>query len=44
MPTSSSSLVGNLECKACMERKNIKSECEFIWFENNKLHYNCKEC
>ena len=41
MLTSLSHLVDNLseiyknECKACMERKNIKSECDFIELENN---------
>ena len=46
----SSSLANSLsginkkECKACMERKNIKSECDFIGLKNNKLRYNCKEC
>ena len=43
MSTSLSDLVDNLseinkkECKACMERKNIKSECDFIGFKNNRL-------
>ena len=32
------------ECKSCMERKNIKSECEFIGFKNDRLNYICKEC
>ena len=27
-----------------MERKNIKSECEFIGSKNNTLNYRCKEC
>ena len=27
-----------------MERENIKSEYEFIGFENNRLTYRCKEC
>ena len=27
-----------------MERKNIKSECEFIGLKNNRLNYRCKEC
>ena len=27
-----------------MERKNIKSECDFIEIKNNKLRYKCKEC
>ena len=40
-----SDLVDNLseinkkECKACMERKKIKSECDFIGFKNNRLNY-----
>ena len=34
----------NKECKTCMERKNIKSECDFIGFKNNRLNYRCKEC
>ena len=30
--------------KICIERKNIKSESEFIGFKNNRLNYRCKEC
>ena len=50
MSASLSSLVDNLseinkkECKTCMERNNIKSECKFIEFKNNRLNYKCKEC
>ena len=50
MSASLSSLVDNLseinkkECKTCMERNNIKSECKFIEFKNNILNYKCKEC
>ena len=50
MSTSLSNLTDNLfeinkkECKACMERKNIKSKCDFIEFKNNRLNYKCKEC
>ena len=29
--------------KTCIKRKNIKSECEFIGFKNNRLNYRCKE-
>ena len=29
--------INKKECKACIERKNIKSECEFIGLKNNKL-------
>ena len=34
---------GHKYTKYKMERKNIKSECEFIGFENNRLNYRCKE-
>ena len=50
MSASLSSLVDNLseiikkECKTCMERSNIKSECNFIELKNNRLNYECKEC
>ena len=50
MSTSLSKLVDNLseiykkECKACKERKKIKSECNFIGLKNNKLYYKRKEC
>ena len=49
MSTSLSSLVDNLseinkkECKTCIERNNVKSECKFIDFKNNRLNYECKE-
>ena len=36
--------INNKDCKTCMERKNIKSECDFIGFKNNRLSYRCKEC
>ena len=36
--------INNKDCKTCMERKNIKSECDFIGFKNNRLNYRCKEC
>ena len=50
MSTSLLSLVDNLseiyikECKVCEERRKIKSVCDFIGLENNKLNYKCKEC
>ena len=50
MSTSLSSLVDNLseiykkECKGCEEKRKIKSVCNFIGLENNKLNYECKEC
>ena len=50
MQSKLSHLVDNLseinkkEYKACMERKDIKSECDFIKFKNNRLNYKCKKC
>ena len=50
MPTSLSNLVDNLsgvydkECKRCIERKKIRLNWEFIWFQNGGLNYKCKEC
>ena len=47
--TSLSNLIDNLsgvydkECKKCMERKNIKLNCEFIGLKNGSLSYKCKE-
>ena len=38
------SQINNKDCKTCVERKNIKSECNFIGFKNNRLNYRCKEC
>ena len=29
--------INNKDCKTCMERKNIKSECDFIGIKNNQL-------
>ena len=48
MPSKLSDLLDNFpefnnkDCKTCMGRKNIKSECEFIGLKNNRLHYRCK--
>ena len=50
MPSKLSDIVHNLsevnnkDCKTCIERKKIRSECEFIWLKNNRLNYRCKEC
>ena len=35
--------INNKNCKTCMERKSIKSECDFIEFKSNRLNYRCKE-
>ena len=37
-------LKNNNNCKTCMERRNFKSECEFIGSNNNSLNYRCKKC
>ena len=42
--TDNLSEINNKECKACMERNNIKSKCKFIKFKNYRLNYKCKEC
>ena len=50
MSTSLSRLLDNLseiykeKSKVCEERRKIKSVCDFIGLENNKLNYKCKEC
>ena len=50
MSTSLSSLFDNLseiykkECKECEEKRKIKSVCNFIGLENDKLNSKCKEC
>ena len=36
--------INNMDCKTRMERKNVKSECYFIEFRNNRLNYRWKEC
>ena len=51
MPTSLSELVDNtsgifnsIECKSCIEKIKINSECCFVGLNNNQLIYKCKEC
>ena len=34
--------INKKECPECI--KNIKSECEFIGFKNDRLYYRCKKC
>ena len=36
--------INNKDCKKCMERNKIKSECEFIGLKNNRLNHKCKKC
>ena len=38
------SKINNKDCKTSIERKDIKSECEFIGLKNNRLNYRCKQC
>ena len=35
--------INNKDCKKCMERNKIKSECEFIGLKNNRLKHKCKK-
>ena len=51
MSTSLSELVDNTsgifkseECKSCIEKMKINSECCFVGLKNNRLIYRCKEC
>ena len=51
MSTSLSELVDNMsgifnsiECKSCMEKIKINSECCFVGLKNNRLTYKCREC
>ena len=34
----------SMECKKCMEKKNLNLECDFIALKNNKLNCKCKNC
>ena len=36
--------INNKDCKTCLDRKNIKLECEFIGLKNTRLNYRCGEC
>ena len=51
MSTSLSEIVNNMtgifssiECKSCLEKIKISSECCFVGLENDRLIYRCKEC
>ena len=51
MSTSLSELVDNMsgifnsiECKSCIEKIKINSECCFVGLKNNRLIYRCKKC
>ena len=38
-----SGIFNSIECKSCMEKIKINSECCFVGLKNNKLIYRCKE-
>ena len=42
-PVDNLSEINSKDCKTCTERKNIKSECDYIGFRNNRLNYRCKK-
>ena len=37
-------IFNSIECKSCIEKIKINSECCFVGFQNKKLIYKCKEC
>ena len=39
-----SGIFNNIECKSCIEKIKINSECCFVGLKNNRLIYKCKEC
>ena len=39
-----SGIFNSIECKSCMEKIKINSECCFVGLKNNRLIYRCKEC
>ena len=36
--------INNKDCKKCMERNKIKSECCYINHKDNRLIYKCNKC
>ena len=38
------SKINNKDCKKCEERNKIKSQCQYLKYEDNKLIYKCKKC
>ena len=39
-----SGFFNSIECKSCIEKIKITSECCFVGLKNNRLIYKCKEC
>ena len=44
MSTLLSELFDSIECKSCIEKIKINSECCFVGLKNNRLIYRCREC
>ena len=41
---SMSGILNSIECKSCIEKIKINSECCFVGLKNNRLIYRCREC
>ena len=39
-----SSEINNKDCKKCMQKNKIKSECQYIKHKDNRLIYKCNKC
>ena len=39
-----SGIFNSIECKSCIEKIKINSECCFVALKNDRLIYKCKEC
>ena len=39
-----SGIFNSIECKSCIEKIKINSECCFVGLKKNRLIYRCKEC
>ena len=39
-----SGILNSIECKSCIEKIKINSECCFVGLKNNRLIYRCREC
>ena len=39
-----SGIFNSIECKSCIAKIKINSECCFVGLKNNRLIYKCKEC
>ena len=36
--------INNKDCKKCMQKNKIKSECQYIKHKDNRLIYKCNKC